>query len=98
MMLLLTEIITVVFPSTCSFSTSWIKKKGLCAGLAWTSGYLPLIVKAYGQFIQIILDVPVVLSFRIQNNKNGTSPFYKLLLCYHTCCTSFHSPQLSLKI
>ena len=53
----------------------------------------------YGQLIQTILDVPVVvLSLRIQNNKNGTFPFYKLLLCYHTCCTSFHSPQLSLKI
>ena len=48
--------------------------------------------------IQTILYVPVVLSFRIQNNKNGTSPFYKLLLCYHTRCTSFHSPQWSLKI
>jgi hypothetical protein len=28
---------------------------------------------------------------RIQNNKNGTCPFCKLLLYYHTCCISFHS-------
>src|SRR5919109_149329 len=34
-------------------------------------------------------------SSRIQNSKNDTSLFHKLLPVYHICYTLFHNPQLN---